>query len=99
MGFSKVYKNIGLVDLASDKADIAAQAIDSVADGGKIFTVKFLKKDGSERVMNCRLGVVKHLKGGEKTLTPNYICVYDMQAQGYRSINPDTVISVNGVNL
>ena len=29
------------------------------SNGGKIFTVTFLKKDGTERVMNCRMGVWK----------------------------------------
>ena len=65
---------------------------------GKIFTVTFTKKDGSTRVMNCRLGVTKHLKGGESTLNPNeYITVYDMQNKGYRAINRQTIIDVKGL--
>lgn len=89
-------KNFGKVLLVSDKAKKAFDEIDAVADGGKFFSCEFLKKDGSVREMNCRAGVTVHLKGGEKTLTPNYLCVYDVQAKGYRSINPDTVIKVNG---
>ena len=34
--------------------------------GGKIFGVSFTKKDGSHRDMTARLGVKKHLKGGER---------------------------------
>ena len=65
---------------------------------GKIFTVTFTKKDGTTRVMNCRLGVTKHLKGGESTLNPNeYITVYDMQNRGYRAINRQTIIDVKGL--
>jgi hypothetical protein len=65
---------------------------------GKIFTVTFTKKDGTTRVMNCRLGVTKHLKGGESTLNPNeYITVYDMQNKGYRAINRQTIIDVKGL--
>ena len=65
---------------------------------GKIFTVTFTKKDGTTRVMNCRLGVTKHLKGGESTLNPNeYITVYDMQNKGYRAINRNTIIDVKGL--
>ena len=94
----KVYKNID-VTVKSDKAVKAAQMIAEAAKSGKFFSVTFLKKDGSVREMNCRMGVEKHLKGGVKTLTDNYICVYDMQAEGYRSINPETVQSVNGVAL
>jgi hypothetical protein len=68
----------------------------------KIFSVVFVKKDGSEREMVCRLGVKKHLKGGEKTYDTdalNYLTVYDMQAEGYRTINVNTLkkIKVDGV--
>jgi len=65
---------------------------------GKFFTVTFTKKDGTTRVMNCRLGVTKYLKGGESTLNPNdYITVYDLQSKGYRAINRKTIIDVKGL--
>jgi len=62
--------------------------------GDKIFTVLFIKKDGTLREMNCRLGVKKHLKGGElgydaKAL--NYLPVYDIQKEAYRMINVNTI--------
>ena len=34
---------------------------------GKFFTVEFVKKDGTLRKMNCRLGVAKDLKGGQNS--------------------------------
>lgn len=62
----------------------------------KIFTVTFIKKDGTERIMNARLDVKKHLRGGtlrysprEKALLP----VFDMQSNEYRMINTQTIIS------
>ena len=61
---------------------------------GKFFTVTFIKKDGSERVMNARLGVKKYLRGGELRYDPaefNYITVYDMGAKGYRMVNANTI--------
>ena len=62
---------------------------------GKFITVAFRKKDGTLRIMNCRLGVTKHLKGGECTLDRDqFIIVYDMQSKGYRAINRDTIESV-----
>ena len=65
---------------------------------GKIITVEFIKKDGTLRVMNCRLGVTKHLKGGISTLDPNkFITVYDLKSEGYRAIDKSTIISVKGV--
>lgn len=65
------------------------------ATQGKFFTVVFVKKDGTTRVMNCRLGVTKHLKGGVSTLNPSeFLTVYDMQAEGYRAINLSTIVSI-----
>ncbi len=61
---------------------------------GKFFTVTFIKKDGSERVMNARLGVKKYLKGGTLKYNPedfNYITVYDMGSKGYRTVNANTI--------
>lgn len=60
----------------------------------QIFSVDFIKKDGSLRKMVARLGVRKHLKGGtlrynaeEKSLLP----VFDMEKQAYRMINISTI--------
>jgi hypothetical protein len=65
---------------------------------GKIMTVKFVKKDGSLRVMNCRLGVTKHLKGGTSTLNPDkFITVYDLKSEGYRAIDKESILDVKGV--
>jgi len=61
--------------------------------GSSIFNVKFVKKDGTLRSMNCRLKVHKHLKGGKNTTEhiSKYLTVYDMQKQGYRNINLETI--------
>lgn len=65
---------------------------------GKIFTVVFIKRtNGETRVMNCRLGVVRHLRGGKKRYKPadyNLLTVFDMQKQGYRSINLDSLLEL-----
>ena len=65
--------------------------------GNKFFTVEFIKKDGTIRVMNCKLGVTKHLQGGEMKHNPealNHLVVYDMQSKGYRTINLNTLLKV-----
>ena len=64
---------------------------------GRIFTVKFTKKDNSTRVMNCRIGVKKGVTGEGMKYNPNdhnLIPVYDMQAKGYRMISVDTLQSL-----
>lgn len=65
--------------------------------GSKIFTVEFIKKDGTNRVMNCRLDVTKHLKGGTMKHDPrelNHIVVFDMQKLAYRTINVNTLVKI-----
>jgi hypothetical protein len=62
----------------------------------------FIKKDGSERTMTFRLGVRKNLQGGEnkvERLDRPYMTVFDMQKDGYRTVNLRTLksITVNGV--
>jgi hypothetical protein len=71
---------------------------------GKIGSVIFTKRDGTERKMNFRLGVRKGLKAcgasGQLTRTPAdrygtpYVIGYDMQINEYRMINLSTVKAV-----
>jgi len=69
-----------------------------LSSNGKIFTVEFIKKDGTLRVINCRLGVTKHLKGGSSTLNPDkFITVYDLQSKGYRAIDKQSIKTLRGI--
>ena len=61
---------------------------------GKFFTVTFIKKDGTTRVMNARLGVKAYLKGGELPYNPEakgLIPVFDVQKREYRMVNINTI--------
>jgi hypothetical protein len=57
---------------------------------GKFFRVEFTKRTtGENRIMNARLGVKKHLKGGDRAYSPiskDLVCVFDMDKLEYRSI-------------
>jgi hypothetical protein len=73
------------------KREALYDAIMSTND--KIFTISFIKKDGTERVMNCRLGVTSYLAGGKATVKNDgkpYVIVFDMHSKGYRCINIET---------
>jgi len=66
-------------------------------DDGRIFSVLFVKKDGTARKMTCRRGVKKGVTGkglaykpSERALLP----VYDMEKKGFRMINAKTLISL-----
>ena len=68
--------------------------------GGKIFTVTFEKKDGTLRILNGRLDVKKHLKGGSKGYNKsNLLTVYDLQNKGYRTVNLNTVTEIKAQGL
>ena len=67
-------------------------------NSNEIFSVVFLKKNGEIRPMTCRFGVKKHLKGGKLSFNPlekNLLVVFDMQKEGYRMINLETLMTIN----
>lgn len=70
------------------------------SSAGTILSVVFTKKNGEERHLNGRLKVTKYLKGGVNTTVhiDKYITIYDLQNDGYRNVNIETVkeISVRG---
>jgi hypothetical protein len=68
---------------------------------GRVFTICFVKVDKTVRIMNCRLHVKKHLKGGKLLYNPierGKVGVFDMQKKAYRMVNLLTAkwITVNG---
>lgn len=61
---------------------------------GKIFSVRFIKKDGTARFMKCRTGVISKLRGGElqyDAASKGLKVVFDLACNGYRMINANTV--------
>ena len=66
----------------------AAQMISD--SNGRIFTATFIKGNGEIRVMNCRRGVTKGVKGSPKAINTEalgLITVYDMQSKGFKKLN------------
>jgi hypothetical protein len=65
---------------------------------GSIFGVDFVKRTtGESRKMTARLGVKKHLKGGEAAYdakAKDLIFVYDIAKKGYRSIALDAITAL-----
>lgn len=65
------------------------------SSNGRFVSVVFVKKDGTERTMLCRLGVTKYLKGGTSKLDADqYLTVFDVKKEEYRAINKETILSV-----
>ncbi len=69
-------------------------AIDSTK--GRIFSVRFIKADGSIRKMICRTGVTSHLRGGKSNHVnkPHLRTVFDLEIGQYRAINIDTLLEM-----
>lgn len=92
----KATKDFNL-DVTLSAEDKIAYVKAFVADlKGKFFTVTFLKADGSERTMNCRTGVHKHLKGGTSTIAhkPNLVGVYEGAEESYKCFDASRVLSI-----
>ena len=69
-----------------------------------IFSVEFIKKDGSVRTMTARLHVKKGVKGTGMAYNPiekGLLPVWDMQKNGFRMINLKTVtkLQIKGEEL
>ena len=63
---------------------------------GKIFTVTFIKKDGTIRNMKARMGVSKyHVNKPSIPSTtahiPEYLTVFDLVKMQYRTVNVSTI--------
>ncbi len=64
------------------------------SSNGAIFSVSFVKADGSYRDMTCRTGVRKGVNGKGLAFEPSDYdlkTVYDVQAKGFRMINLDSL--------
>ena len=89
---------------AADTPNISSGVIDKATakqlikdTKGKFFTVTFIKKDGTTRLMNARLGVKAYLRGGELPYNPEdkgLIPVYDVKTKDYRMINVNTITNL-----
>ena len=86
------------ITLNSKSSETLAKMIEN--SNGKIFRVTFVKRDGSIRDLVGRLGVTKYLKGGKRTTDENkYLCVYDIQNHGYRSVNRGNILAVRAEGI
>ena len=65
--------------------------------GGRIFSVGVIKKDGTTRFINARLGVSKGLKGVGQAFEPlklRLMTVFDIQNREYRMVNLQTMFAL-----
>jgi hypothetical protein len=68
-----------------------------LSKGNKIFSVTFIKKDGSTRRMVARLGVRKGVKGVGMSFSPsekNLMVVFDMHKRVFRMVNLETIVEL-----
>jgi hypothetical protein len=81
----------------TEELHMTREDILNLVDDKHIFSVRFLKKDGTERTMNCMFGVQKHVTGKGKKFDDadhNLITVYEFKSKGYRSFKADSVIEI-----
>ncbi len=61
---------------------------------GKFFHVQFIKKDGTERQMTCRMGVKKDQTGkglAFDAIAKGLLPVFDLEKDDYRFVNMETL--------
>ena len=61
---------------------------------GQFIGVTFIKKNGSTRSLNGRLGVHIDNKHTGANRQPKYLNIYDVKAKGWRKVNLDAVLSI-----
>lgn len=64
---------------------------------GRFCSVTFFKANGDKRVMNCRTGVKKGLRGGDKPFSDEekgLITVWEPKIKDYRSFKADRVVTI-----
>ena len=69
-----------------------------------LFTVRFVKADGTERTMYCKTGVKRHLsKRPDKRVlqntNPNIVRVFDIESKSYKSFKLETVLEFKCKNV
>ena len=62
----------------------------------RMFVVRFIKQDGTERTMYAKTGVKRHLsknpnKRKVSNTNPNIVRVYDCESKSYKSFKLETV--------
>ena len=63
---------------------------------GRFFTVEFMKKDGTIRTINGRLGVKRYLKGGKATVDGKYyLIMWSVRDKGYRAVRKDAIVRIS----
>ena len=78
-----------------EKIETTLEVIEALMASGSFFQVDFIKKDGTASTLNGRMGVKKHLRGGERTTDPEeYIIVYAVDREGYRNVAKSRIVAL-----
>jgi len=71
--------------------EVKRHLIENLTSGGRFFKVGFVKANGEQRQMLCKLGVTKYLKGGEAYNSEAMLTVFDVDKLAYRNVNLNTL--------
>lgn len=63
---------------------------------GKFFSICYTNKKGETKNYTCRMGVKKHLRGGEKFFIPDSVTVYSVTSgnTGYKTFVREQINSI-----
>lgn len=65
--------------------------------GGRFATFTFVKKDGTLRKLNGRVGVLSYQNGGKNTHDgyPTHLTVWECRSRSYRTVDIDRLVKVS----
>ena len=74
------------------------QIVNKFFENGKIATIHFKKKNGEERILNCRVKRVKQQdrKNNNKKVSNETMTFWEISKQQYRSVRLNSIISISG---
>lgn len=79
--------------------DFRRNILNEMFKSGRFGTIRFYKKDGSERTMNCRIKrVSKELRKSNNKTNKEVMTFWDMTKKGYRSVKLENLISISANN-
>ena len=87
-----------LIKEQSRNINFRRQIIKQFFENGKIATIQFKKKNGEERIMNCRIKRVKEevRKNNNKKSSKEIMTFWEISKKQYRSVRLDSIISISG---
>lgn len=73
-----------------------SKELSRVFNSGRFVSGTYLKKNGEVTTFHGRAGVHKYTKGGNSSLNPSNLLIWDLRRKRYMAIVPQNILSFKG---